>query len=85
MYIIGGILTMGIVMQYVYLPVFHDLKLTSTYHYLAIRFDHRIRMFGSILFALGMVSQVKSVILLAKFQRHRKSLILPRLPFVALV
>lgn len=60
MYIIGGIITMGFVMQYVYLPVFHDLKLTSTYHYLAIRFDYRIRMFGSILFAIGMVSQFNS-------------------------
>lgn len=31
MYVIGGVVTMGFIMQYVYLPVFHDLKLTSTY------------------------------------------------------
>lgn len=31
LYIMGGIITMGFVMMYVYLPVFHDLKLTSTY------------------------------------------------------
>lgn len=30
-YIMGGILSMGFVMQSVFLPVFHDLKLTSTY------------------------------------------------------
>lgn len=31
MYIIGAIIAMGFVMMYVYLPVFHDLKLVSTY------------------------------------------------------
>lgn len=31
MYVIGGVITMGFIMMYVYLPVFHDLKLTSTY------------------------------------------------------
>lgn len=31
LYIMGGIITMGFIMSYVYLPVFHDLKLTSTY------------------------------------------------------
>lgn len=31
LYIIGAIITMGFVMMYVYLPVFHDLKLVSTY------------------------------------------------------
>jgi solute carrier family 5 (sodium-coupled monocarboxylate transporter), member 8/12 len=31
LYIMGGIITMGFVMMYIYLPVFHDLKLTSTY------------------------------------------------------
>lgn len=31
MYIIGAIITMGLVMMHVYLPVFHDLKLVSTY------------------------------------------------------
>jgi solute carrier family 5 (sodium-coupled monocarboxylate transporter), member 8/12 len=30
-YIMGGIILMGFVMMEVYLPVFHDLKLTSTY------------------------------------------------------
>lgn len=30
-YIMGGIITMGFIMSSVYLPVFHDLKLTSTY------------------------------------------------------
>uniref|UniRef100_A0A182K1U7 Sodium/solute symporter n=1 Tax=Anopheles christyi TaxID=43041 RepID=A0A182K1U7_9DIPT len=31
MYIIGGVISMGFIMMYFYLPVFHNLKLTSTY------------------------------------------------------
>uniref|UniRef100_A0A182SGA4 Sodium/solute symporter n=1 Tax=Anopheles maculatus TaxID=74869 RepID=A0A182SGA4_9DIPT len=31
MYIVGGVITMGFIMMYFYLPVFHNLKLTSTY------------------------------------------------------
>lgn len=31
MYLAVAIVVMGIVMNYIYLPVFHDLKLTSTY------------------------------------------------------
>lgn len=30
-YIVFGILLMGVAMTYIYLPVFHDLQLTSTY------------------------------------------------------
>lgn len=31
LYVIGGVILMGIVMGQVYLPVFHDLNITSTY------------------------------------------------------
>lgn len=31
LYVIGGVITMGFVMAYVFLPVFHDLNITSTY------------------------------------------------------
>lgn len=31
LYVIGGVIAMGIVMGYVFLPVFHDLNITSTY------------------------------------------------------
>ncbi|CAD7087198.1 unnamed protein product [Hermetia illucens] len=53
MFIVFGVIMMGVIMMYVYLPVFHDLKLTSTYQYLETRFDKRMRLFGSILFTLG--------------------------------
>lgn len=56
MYIVGGVITMGIIMSKIYLPVFHDLKLTSTYEYLQTRFDRRMRLFGSICFTFGTVT-----------------------------
>lgn len=31
LYVIGGVVMMGFVMGFVYLPVFHNLKITSTY------------------------------------------------------
>lgn len=31
MYIVGGVISMGFIMMYIYLPVFHNLQLTSTY------------------------------------------------------
>lgn len=52
-----AVIFVGLVMSIVFLPVFHDLKLTSTYEYLEKRFDKRIRLLGSILFAIGIVSK----------------------------
>ncbi|XP_035777396.1 sodium-coupled monocarboxylate transporter 1-like [Anopheles albimanus] len=62
MYIVGGVITMGFVMMYFYLPVFHNLKLTSTYQYLQTRFDKRMRLFGSILFTLATMAWLPIVI-----------------------
>lgn len=31
LYVIGGVMSMGFIMSYFYLPVFHDLNITSTY------------------------------------------------------
>lgn len=52
-----AVIFVGLVMSIVFLPAFHDLKLTSTYEYLEKRFDKRIRLLGSILFAIGNVSK----------------------------
>ena len=46
----------GIVMSEVFLPIFHEMQLTSTYEYLERRFDKKIRIFGSALFAISIVS-----------------------------
>lgn len=62
MYVIAAVIIMGFIMSYVYLPVFHDLKLTSTYQYLETRFDKRMRLFGSIMFAFGSMTWLPIVI-----------------------
>ncbi len=60
MFIVFGVLLMGVVMTFVFLPVFHDLQLTSTYEYLETRFDRKMRLFGSIMFTFGTVSKFLS-------------------------
>ncbi|XP_061386446.1 sodium-coupled monocarboxylate transporter 1 [Musca vetustissima] len=53
LYIIVAMISMGFLMHYFYLPVYHELKLISTYQYLESRFDKKVRLFGSILFICG--------------------------------
>ncbi|XP_036321356.1 sodium-coupled monocarboxylate transporter 1 isoform X2 [Rhagoletis pomonella] len=45
----------GIISWYVFLPVFCNLQLTSTYEYFEMRFGRGVRYFGSVLFIVGMV------------------------------
>ncbi|XP_067633271.1 sodium-coupled monocarboxylate transporter 1 [Eurosta solidaginis] len=45
----------GMISWYVFLPVFCNLQLTSTYEYFEMRFGRKVRYFGSILFIVGMV------------------------------
>lgn len=52
LYVIGGVVLMGVVVGRVFLPVFHGLNITSTYEYLETRFDRRLRMFGSVMFVI---------------------------------
>mgnify|MGYP005983842607 FL=1 len=42
-----------VITVYVYLPVFYNLELISTYEYLERRFDNKARQFASFLYALG--------------------------------
>lgn len=51
-----AIVAVGWTLNSVYLPVFHELRLTSTYEYLERRFDKKIRILGSVLFFIGNVS-----------------------------
>ncbi|XP_055606677.1 sodium-coupled monocarboxylate transporter 1-like [Uranotaenia lowii] len=62
MYIVGGVVSMGFIMMYIYLPVFHNLQLTSTYQYLQTRFDKRMRLFGSVLFTFATMAWLPIVI-----------------------
>ncbi|XP_049305334.1 sodium-coupled monocarboxylate transporter 1 [Bactrocera dorsalis] len=45
----------GIISWYVFLPVFCNLQLTSTYEYFEMRFGREVRYFGSVLFIVNMI------------------------------
>ncbi|KAF2893753.1 hypothetical protein ILUMI_12416 [Ignelater luminosus] len=62
MYILGGVVLMALIFQTIYLPIFHNLNVTSTYEYLEKRFDRRIRLFGSLLFSVGLMTWLPVVI-----------------------
>ncbi|CRK94412.1 CLUMA_CG007919, isoform A [Clunio marinus] len=51
-YALSGISTvlLGVVVYYIYLPVFYDLQLTSSFKYLEIRFSRKIRLFVSFIY-----------------------------------
>ena len=55
-----GVIIVGFIMSYIYLPIFHDLQLTTANEYLERRFDNKVRMFASILFTLGLVRKYYS-------------------------
>lgn len=61
MCILTGVLT-GLVVVIVYLPVFYKLQLTSSYEYLKLRFDTRIRVMASFLYALANLLYIPVVI-----------------------
>ncbi|XP_054745200.1 sodium-coupled monocarboxylate transporter 1 isoform X1 [Anastrepha obliqua] len=54
-FILFTLLISGIISWYVFLPVFCNLQLTSTYEYFEMRFGREVRYFGSVLFIVGMV------------------------------
>ncbi|KAH8381946.1 hypothetical protein KR009_001131 [Drosophila setifemur] len=62
LYVASGVIGMAVVMGIFYLPVFHDLNITSTYEYLEIRFDRRLRLYGSFMFAIMNVAYLPIVI-----------------------
>ncbi|KAL7040119.1 hypothetical protein ACKWTF_000279 [Chironomus riparius] len=51
-YVSIGVVLMGIIMATFYLPVFYGLEITSSYEYLEMRYSRKVRLFGSILFAV---------------------------------
>ncbi|KAK0166794.1 hypothetical protein PV327_004277 [Microctonus hyperodae] len=57
-----GVIVVGFIMSTIYLPVFHELRLTSTYEYLERRFDGKVRFLGSALFFLGIMIWLPIVI-----------------------
>lgn len=56
MFIHIAMILMALVLHFVLLPVFHELKLTSMYEYLERRFDKNMRILGSVMFVVKTVS-----------------------------
>lgn len=63
-----GVIIVGFVTSGIYLPIFHELRLTSTYEYLEKRFDRKIRTLGSVLFLIGIVSYSSSISFIYSFK-----------------
>ncbi|XP_044735644.1 sodium-coupled monocarboxylate transporter 1-like [Chrysoperla carnea] len=61
-YIAFGIISMGVVMSIVYVPVLHQLQLTSSYEYLQLRFDKRMRLLAATLFTFTTINWLPIVI-----------------------
>uniref|UniRef100_A0A182QSH3 Sodium-coupled monocarboxylate transporter 1 n=1 Tax=Anopheles farauti TaxID=69004 RepID=A0A182QSH3_9DIPT len=60
-YIFTAILLMAVSMNFIFLPVYQGLEITSAYAYLQLRFDRRIRLLGSGLFTLA-TGGIKAVV-----------------------
>lgn len=52
----------GIVLTYVYLPVFYELQLTSSFQYLEMRFDKSVRLTASLIYAISIIIFVPIVV-----------------------
>ncbi|XP_044729521.1 sodium-coupled monocarboxylate transporter 1-like [Chrysoperla carnea] len=61
-YIVLNDIWVGFIGNYIYLPVFMDLRLTSSYEYLEQRFDKSLRRLGSFLFIITQVLRLPIVI-----------------------
>ncbi|XP_058447773.1 sodium-coupled monocarboxylate transporter 1-like [Malaya genurostris] len=61
-YIFTGIILMAFSMNYLFIPVFHGLQITSVYEYLHLRFDKRVRLLGSVLFTAATLLHLPIVI-----------------------
>ncbi|XP_047112838.1 sodium-coupled monocarboxylate transporter 2-like [Schistocerca piceifrons] len=52
----------SLTMAFIYLPVFYQLKIVSSYEYLELRFSRPVRLFGSVVFLIKMMLYIPIVI-----------------------
>lgn len=52
----------GIALTYIYLPVFYELQLTSSFQYLEMRFDKSVRLTASFIYAISMIIFVPIIV-----------------------
>ncbi|KPI97553.1 Sodium-coupled monocarboxylate transporter 1 [Papilio xuthus] len=57
-----GAIMMSIIISQTFIPVLHELQLTSAYEYLELRYDKRTRLFGSVLFSVYLMAWLPIVI-----------------------
>ncbi|XP_026731489.1 sodium-coupled monocarboxylate transporter 2-like [Trichoplusia ni] len=57
-----GALMMSIIVSYTFLPILHQLNLTSAYEYLELRYDKRLRVFGSVIFSVYLLAWLPIVV-----------------------
>nr|CAD7449460.1 unnamed protein product [Timema bartmani] len=55
-------LFVALIIGYVFLPVFFNLQLTSTYEYLELRFDQKVRIMASLLFTVSLLLYLPIVV-----------------------
>lgn len=52
----------GFVLIYIYLPVFYELQLTSSFQYLEMRFDKSVRLTASFIYAISIIIFVPIIV-----------------------
>lgn len=52
----------GIALTYIYLPVFYELQLTSSFQYLELRFDKSVRRVASLIYAISIIIFVPIIV-----------------------
>ncbi|XP_073957498.1 sodium-coupled monocarboxylate transporter 1-like isoform X2 [Choristoneura fumiferana] len=57
-----GACLMSIIISFTFMPVLHDLQVTSAYEYLELRYDKRLRLFGSVIFSMFTMAWLPIVI-----------------------
>lgn len=54
--------SVGIALTYIYLPVFYELQLTSSFQYLEMRFDKSVRLTASLIYAISIIIFVPIIV-----------------------
>ncbi|XP_072937276.1 sodium-coupled monocarboxylate transporter 1-like [Epargyreus clarus] len=62
MFSLFGTFAMSLIITFTFLPVLHDLQLMSAYEYLELRYDKRLRVFGSVLFSVYLMAWLPIVV-----------------------
>ncbi|PNF32535.1 Sodium-coupled monocarboxylate transporter 2 [Cryptotermes secundus] len=57
-----AVVFVAVAMNYIYLPVFYELQLTSTYEYLQLRFSRSVRVIASVLSTVGLLLYIPIVV-----------------------